>query len=65
MKMIITSECEECIYGSIVEADKTHIKVKCSKKDKEYYYGQCIPCEDKKRIKKEEENEESSTIQQN
>ncbi len=47
MKMILTSECEECIYGIIDESNKARIKVKCRLKDKEYYYGQYIPCEDK------------------
>ena len=54
MSMILTSECEECIYGVIDESDKARIKVKCTYKDKEYYYGQCIPCNNKS--KKEEEN---------
>lgn len=44
MNMILTSECENCIYGTIIEDDKSHIKVKCTQKGKEYYYGQRIPC---------------------
>lgn len=43
--MILTSECEECTYGIIDDNDKARIKVKCTYKDKEYYYGQCVPCE--------------------
>ena len=62
MKMILTSECEECEYGSIDESSKSKIKVKCSYKNKEYHYGQCIPCEDKKKRKVMDNNEESSTI---
>jgi len=47
--MINTSECEECIYGTINEEDKSKIIVYCSNKDKEYYFGQCIPCENKRK----------------
>lgn len=51
MNMILTSECEECMDGIIDERNKAKIKVKCLQKNKEYYYGQCIPC-DKKRKRK-------------
>lgn len=51
MNMILTSECEGCIYGTIDDSDKAKVKVKCEQKDKEYYYGQCIPCEHKKKRK--------------
>lgn len=49
MSMIITSECEECVYGRILEESKSNIWVKCNARDKMYRYGQCIPCEDKKK----------------
>ena len=64
MDMIITSECEECIYGIIDESNKARVKVKCVQKDKEYYYGQCIPCENKRKRKLGEEliNEQDSTV---
>lgn len=53
MKMILTSECEECKYGIIDDGNKAKIKVFCQDKRKEYYYGQCIPCENKtKKVKK-------------
>ena len=51
MNMILTSECEECRYGLIDDTDKAKVKVKCIHKDKEYYFGQCIPCENKKKRK--------------
>lgn len=51
MGMILTSECEGCIHGIIDDRNKARIKILCTYKDKEYYYGQCIPCENK--IKKE------------
>ena len=47
--MINTSECEECRFGVIKEESKAVVKVYCSIKDKEYYYGQCISCENKKK----------------
>ena len=48
MKMILTSECEECNYGAIDESNKANIKVKCNLKNRIYHYGQYIPCENKK-----------------
>lgn len=51
MKMINTSECEECIQGVIDETNKAKITVYCRAKDKTYIYGQCIPCELKEKRK--------------
>ena len=45
MKMIITSECEHCKYGVIDDSNKAKIVVYCNYKEKEYLYGQCIPCD--------------------
>lgn len=45
--MILTSECEQCIHSIINEEDKARIKVYCKVKDKTYYWGQYIPCENK------------------
>ena len=53
MNMILTSECESCKYGTIDESNKARIKVTCAYKNKEYHYGQCIPCESK--VKKTED----------
>lgn len=44
-KVILTSECETCRYGSIDDSDKARIKVTCSYKNKTYFYGQCVPCD--------------------
>ena len=44
-KVILTSECETCRYGSIDDSDKARVKVACSYKEKTYYYGQGVPCE--------------------
>jgi len=46
MKMINTSECEKCEYGTIDDTNKGRIIVHCSSKNKDYIYGACIPCEE-------------------
>lgn len=56
MNMILTSECEKCDYGIINDSNKARIKVRCTQKDKEYYYGQCIPCENKRKRRSGEDN---------
>lgn len=45
MKMINTSECEECRFGTVDDSNKARVVVYCNYKNKKYYYGQCIPCE--------------------
>ena len=45
--MIITSECEQCPQSIINDEDRARMTVYCRIKDKTYYYGQCIPCDDK------------------
>ena len=49
MKMINTSECEHCKYGEVDDTNKARVKVHCSKKNKDYIYGACIPCEEKEK----------------
>lgn len=49
MNMILTSECEGCDYGTIDNSNKACVKVKCADKNKEYYYGQYVSCDNKKR----------------
>jgi len=53
MGTILTTECENCRYGTINEIDKAHIKVYCAYKEKTYNYGQRIPCEFKEKRKEE------------
>ena len=43
--VILTSQCEYCRYGTIDDSDKARVKVYCSYKDREYFYGACIPCD--------------------
>ena len=59
MKMIITSECLQCEYGTEC-IDNKH-KVHCGYRHKDYIYGQRIPCEDKKE-RTGDQYEESYTI---
>lgn len=47
MKTINTSECEECINCTLDDGNKARVKVFCSTKNKTYYYGQTVPCENK------------------
>lgn len=47
--MIITSECEQCIHSTIDASDKSKLKIYCSVKEKTYYWGQCIPCDEKRK----------------
>ncbi len=49
MKMILTSECEGCEYGTVDDSNKARIKVRCGFRNKEYHYGQCVPCDSKKK----------------
>lgn len=51
--MINTSECEECVYGTIDETDKSKITIECGMKNKTYIYGQYVPCESKLLQKKD------------
>lgn len=46
MKMIITSECEGCRYGSVDERNPRKVMVYCEKRERGYFYGQCIACDD-------------------
>lgn len=46
--MILTSECEKCIHGIINENNKSKIIIHCNAKNRNYIYGQRIPCEYKR-----------------
>lgn len=47
-KMICSSECVDCVYCTLNEISKAKVKIVCSIKGKEFYYGQMIPCDNKK-----------------
>lgn len=47
MNMIITSECINCIHATINDSNKAKIIVHCNEKEKDYIWGQCIPCDSK------------------
>lgn len=43
-KVIIAGkDCEACEYCEMLDETKI-VKVFCRLKDRQYYYGQCIPC---------------------
>lgn len=46
---INTSECSKCQFCTLDETDKKRIVVHCSARDKDYMYGQRIPCDDMKK----------------
>jgi len=55
MTMIITGQqCENCIYSDINDDDKSRIRVYCGARDRSYWWGQCVPCED---YRKKEDND--------
>lgn len=43
---ICTSDCVTCSYCTLDESNKAKVKIICGNKNKEYYYGQMIFCED-------------------
>lgn len=45
MATIITSECVKCPHGTLDDSIKSRVKVHCDYKNKDYYYGQYIPCD--------------------
>lgn len=42
--------CEDCKFATVLDDDKRKIIVHCGARDKNYYWGQCIPCNDKVKI---------------
>lgn len=44
--IIAGKECEKCIYATIDETDKSRIRVYCDARDRQYYWGQNVPCDD-------------------
>lgn len=52
-------ECQHCQNGSTEDISKAVIKVHCSEKDRSFYYGQNLDCDDFtkfKEVKYEEDN---------
>lgn len=50
MNMIIVGkDCEKCSFGTIEDTNKARVKVYCTQREKWYWYGTCIPCENKLR----------------
>lgn len=53
--IIVGEECETCIYDETTPEDLKQWKVRCSKRNRVYRWGQCIDCDDREKIKIEEE----------
>lgn len=53
--IIAGEKCETCQSGIIEEESKSRILVHCTSKEKTYLWGQCIPCDEYKKIKIERE----------
>lgn len=54
MATIVTSECVNCPHGTVDYSNKARVKVHCEYKNKDYYYGQYVPCDYSGRKKKKE-----------
>lgn len=42
-------ECGDCKYYQLIEESKKDIYVYCAARDKRYFYGQRISCDDKEK----------------
>ena len=47
--IIVGAECKDCKH---FKNSNNNNKVICLARNKTYYYGQCVPCDDKEKIKK-------------
>lgn len=47
MKTMSTAECEKCKFCTIVEENKGRVFIQCEARNRRYFYGQRIMCEDK------------------
>ena len=59
MNVICTSECEKCKNCTLDESNKARIKIFCSVKERWYWFGQMIDCDDFTKIKGEKNEEEN------
>lgn len=46
----VGKECEACKYYQLIEESKKDVYVYCAAKNKKYYYGQRIVCEEKEKL---------------
>lgn len=57
--IIIGKECSNCQNATLYTKNRARAKVSCSARNKEYYWGTCIPCDEFTKIDVGEENEEN------
>ena len=43
--IICGKDCEQCKFCTLDESNSAKIKIHCEVKNKDFYWGQCIPCE--------------------
>ena len=54
--IIVGQDCEDCVHCTAVDDDNpARIKVYCNHDEKFRWWGQCIPCEAKVKVKTEKE----------
>lgn len=47
--IICGKDCDDCKYASFNEKDKARVIVHCAARNRNYYYGQSVQCDDKER----------------
>lgn len=47
--IIVGRDCEGCVYCDVREESKSKVYIFCDYKNKRYFYGQCIPCDNKRK----------------
>lgn len=52
--VIAGKHCEHCIHGTPWDDGKT-AKIYCENRDRDYYYGQYVPCDDYKKYENPED----------
>jgi len=50
--IIAGKDCDKCQYSLINDSSKSKVVIYCKARDKTYIWGQSIPCEDKKVVRR-------------
>ena len=45
--IIAGQDCDNCIYATVEEETKGRVKIHCDARDRRYWWGQNVPCDDK------------------
>ena len=57
--LIAGADCEGCFYSTIYDNELGRTRAYCAARDKEYYYGTRIPCEEREVWREEEDSDGS------